>query len=539
MASDYITILNELNKTVKALNFYPKGHPNLDNVLKNCLEILKEKAVEENGLTWKVDMKGFYSGDTLIAPARGTISGLAKLFFLRRIKVLNISPDLTQTDIAGFFEVLKMEPDEVFSQGGAEKVLVKKGVAGLLLNEMNYDRLKEIQEEVEKEREAEEEAALEEGTSDQEVEEAEEEGAEEDAEEGAEEPAEQAAEPEPPIIPEAAAEVVESLNSLLDKVDKEKEYVTYNNLATEILPITTELMEENHFDETFPALYIFTKHSMPRFGLADDIREKAEEYTVQLLTGDMLNYLVLRLGQKEEKHRPALEQMILRAGVEGFNLLLDTLIATQSAQERRNIFNSLVNYGELIRPLVVERLGDEQWFVVRQMVSLLGELGGEESIEPLRKCFDHSDVRVRKEVLKSLARIPSPRSSQILKTAIQEGSRALQGQAIISLGILRDTSSVEILGEIAAKGFSENMGLRKEAVKALGIIGDEKAVPYLKKLLKKVWFGKTSHEEMRSIAVVALGKIGTEEALGAIEETSEDSTGTLYSTCKRVLEGRR
>ena len=53
------------------------------------------------------------------------------------------------------------------------------------------------------------------------------------------------------------------------------------------------------------------------------------------------------------------------------------------------------------------------------MVSLLGELGGKASLDTLEEIYDHPDARVKKEIMKSLARIPSQKSLDILLKGTQ------------------------------------------------------------------------------------------------------------------------
>ena len=96
---------------------------------------------------------------------------------------------------------------------------------------------------------------------------------------------------------------------------------------------------------------------------------------------------------------------------------------------------------------------------------------------------------------------------------------------------------MNILEAIALK--DKDLESKKEAIKALGLIGDEKAVPYLIRILfRRVWFGKKSHEGVRSLAAYSLGMIGTMEAFDAVEAASKSSGGELYSACKRILERR-
>jgi HEAT repeat protein len=272
----------------------------------------------------------------------------------------------------------------------------------------------------------------------------------------------------------------------------------------------------------------------------EELRDTASEKLKELISAETINYLIRRLAGREEPERQKIALILSYTGDEAVGLLLDALVGEREAHARRQIYNTLVKFGERIRGELEKRLADERWYAVRQIVSLLGALGGTESLDTLEAAYTHPDIRVKKEVFKSLARIPSKRSSKILMEALKDSNRSIQGQAIISLGMLKDPDAVDALGELALKRdtFSDYFEQRKEAVKALGITGDKNAVPYLTELLfKKVWFGKNNHEEMRSLAVIALGKIGGDEALEAIERTCEESAGALYSTCKKVLEG--
>ena len=114
------------------------------------------------------------------------------------------------------------------------------------------------------------------------------------------------------------------------------------------------------------------------------------------------------------------------------------------------------------------------------------------------------------------------------------------GQAIISLGVLKEVSAVDTIGEIALRkdAFSDDTDLQREAIKALGMIRDDRSVQYLKKILfRKAWFGKDTNEELRTLAAISLGKIDSPEAKNALDEVCRDSSGKLYNACKRIHEG--
>jgi len=260
-----------------------------------------------------------------------------------------------------------------------------------------------------------------------------------------------------------------------------------------------------------------------------------------ILNRDMLRYLVVRVGAKDEQMRVAIQQMLIFAGLESAELLLDAIIEAPEAITRRNLFNTIIIFGKDIRRSVEARIKNPEWFVVRQMVALLGEIGDEQALDAIEAAYENPDPRVKKEVLQAMVKLPCARSTAFLIKILDEQDLGLVSQAIISLGMLKDPVSLDVLGKIAIKWepFADTQDAKREAIKALGIIGDAKAVPYLTNVLyKKAWFGKKTNEEVRCLAAYALGMIGGPEAFGAIEEVAKNSEGELYITCKRILEGR-
>jgi hypothetical protein len=515
----------ELNKAVKMHNFYPKGHPNLDSALNNCLTLLKKGINERDEIALTLDPKGFYAEKNPIAPGNEELSALAKKFFYRRIKELSFTQRLGPGDIKELLSILKIEPEELQAKGGAEALFAAKGVSGILLNEMRYEDLMKLKKELEEKEEEEEEPGIEEE--------------EEEAAEGADEEAAAAEEAEEPEKP---AREDEGLHVLLEKLARETDLLKYNDTSVRILERARALVLDNSFEEILPVLVTFHEHSTPTSSLHADLKAIALERLDAFLEHDgTLEYLVQRIGNKIEDQRAVLQRIVMRGGERAITILLNALIDAKEASRRRNIFNFAVLFGKEIIPLIQKELDSEKWYAVRQMVALLGELKDPSTIELLEYGYRNDDLRVKKEVLKSLARIQGPASSAFLLKALDEEDPSLMTQAVISLGMLRDPSVIESLGNIALKWepFSDNQDPKREAIKALGIIGDPMARTYLTKVLfKKRWFGKRMYEEARILAANSLGMIGGEEAYQALEEVSRGSTGELYNACRRILDGR-
>ena len=522
--TNYATILIELVKAVKMHNFYPEGHPQLDATLEKAYLQLKKSVDSQGEIKWRIDQKGFYDGKNAISPNYADGTALARKLFFRKVKEIAFTPRISIHDLKVLLSAVKMEPEDIAAKGGVDVLFASLDVEGILLNELNYEDLKRLK--TEQQRKKEEEERVPEETKKK----------EEPAGESTEAQEEEKPEEEPEEEHDDTA-----LHVLLERANKENDLLKYNDLAVKIREKIEPLLAEKDIDNVFPAVMAFYGHAVASSGKTDGIRSTALEKLKSTLTREVLAYLALKAGAKENQHRGATQSILVFAGEPGAEALLDAIIEAPEAATRRNLFNALVRFGARLRPLAEARLKHEAWYVARQMVSLLGEVGGAEAIPALESAYGHSEPRVKKEVMKSFVKIGTPRATAFLVGKLQEEDPSLVAQAIISLGMLKDPASIEPLAAIASKreNFSDLIDPQKEAIKALGIIGDARAVSHLVKILsRKVWFGKKANDEVRSLAALSLGMIGTHEAMQAVMEASSDASGELQSACKRVLDGR-
>ena len=117
--------------------------------------------------------------------------------------------------------------------------------------------------------------------------------------------------------------------------------------------------------------------------------------TEQIATAPRLTSLL----RESEIDFAAVDMMVNYLGANAAKPLLDELVAAPGRGTRRALMDRLVRLGPDIAPHVLERLGDQRWFVVRNMISLLRETDA--GVEPaqLDAFVTHADARVRREVL--------------------------------------------------------------------------------------------------------------------------------------------
>lgn len=183
-------------------------------------------------------------------------------------------------------------------------------------------------------------------------------------------------------------------------------------------------------------------------------------------------------------------------------------------------------------------LENESWWVMRNSICLLGEIGQEISLPLLKNCLEDPDYRVRLETVRALEKIRSIRAVPFLSRAVADPQTEVRRAAIVALGTIGDKEAVSPLMEIFPDQEKED---RLLIISALGNIGSPQATDFLLGLmgekrprLKKI-LGE-GQKEILSALFVALGKIRDPRAAPKIEHfISQTSDDRLLAAAQRAL----
>ncbi len=249
-------------------------------------------------------------------------------------------------------------------------------------------------------------------------------------------------------------------------------------------------------------------------------------YTKPLLEG--IAHLAGAPGQRD-----AALLALQRAGEDGVEVLLDLLVAAPTIDERRGIFAALTGMKEGTDQLV-HMLGHHQWFVVRNVAELVGELGLEEAVPALARQLDHEDERVRKAVALALAKTGSRAAAEPLRRALKDKSPEVRIQA--ALGVGGRKSSALAMPLVVAMGEEEDEAVEQELMLALGRIGSPDAVQALIKFAQPggKLFGRKP-TALRVTAVEALRLAATPAAIGTLEGLEADSDKQVRAAAQTAL----
>lgn len=241
------------------------------------------------------------------------------------------------------------------------------------------------------------------------------------------------------------------------------------------------------------------------------------------------------LGQllgRERDRRAALTPVFVRAGDAGAEILIELMVGSPVASERRAFRSVLATCPAAAEPLQ-HLLEDGRWFVVRNAAELLGEMGVREADAALVATLKHPDARVRRAAAGALARLGSARGVHALQHLLGDTNAAVRQQAINGLVAARHPRSAPAL--LQALEHEADPELQHILLHALGAHPTDAAVERLAQAAQPGTLLQRKGVPYRLAAISALGDAGTAAALAALRRLQRDKDREVAAAAGRAL----
>ena len=251
----------------------------------------------------------------------------------------------------------------------------------------------------------------------------------------------------------------------------------------------------------------------------------------RVYTKSALDALVYLLP--EPKYRADAVAALRRGGAGAVEVLMDRLVAAPTMDERRSAFDALRHMTEGTDQLV-HALEHREWFVVRNVAELIGELGIEAAVPALARQLEHEDERVRKAVALALAKIGTRAAVEPLRRALHDPSPEVRMQ--VALGIGGQKSAALAMPLVVAMDEEKDETVLRELILALGRIGSPDAVQALIKCSQPAGriFGRKS-ASLRLAAVEGLRLAATPAARGTLDGLADDGDKQVRAAARAAV----
>jgi hypothetical protein len=259
---------------------------------------------------------------------------------------------------------------------------------------------------------------------------------------------------------------------LLSLLDREADAADYADLAIELEKALPEFVLHEEYELVERVFGTLARHRDPEGGRPPAQREIASEVLSRFCNRHTLLQLVRSLTGKPSPAILTGIRIFSHLGAMAIPALLSALWQEKSRPGRLLLLRVLTNLGDDVVPEIEKHLEDERWFVVRNLVWIIRELGTPELIRPLSLTVRHPDARVRRESVLALGKIGGPEAAELLLTCIDD----------------------------------DDLETRLAAIRGVGLSGLSRAVPALRPNLDLPnWHGRNS--ALLEVSIVALARL--------------------------------
>lgn len=268
------------------------------------------------------------------------------------------------------------------------------------------------------------------------------------------------------------------------------------------------------------------------------LRDAIGSFLGRLGNTDIVQSLIDSLGNAPPEKAAVIHRLIDGLGAAATRNLLLALSEEENRSRRRRVFDLICSLGPRIVPEVTGFLGDDRWYVVRNMVLLLRTVNDRTSLPAIRTIAQHPDLRVRLEAIKTLLAFDASVPRTLLEEAINDRDPKMAETAIALVGNYGIKEAVDPLLQILARRdfFGSRRPLRILAIKALGELAVPAALPKMEHLFSTSFLPWPNRSE-RKAAFESLAAYPQDARAPFVERGLRSRDPEIRNICRKLAEG--
>ena len=260
----------------------------------------------------------------------------------------------------------------------------------------------------------------------------------------------------------------------------------------------------------------------------------------RLLHRTSLRLLATRVPYTPE--RTITLELMARAGDAAVEVLVQELLNSSESQARRAYFDSIVAL-DLNATLLFDLVRDSRWFVVRNAVALLGEMGVEQADVVMLPLLTHEDDRIRIAAARALMRLGTAKAMPGLHGVIEDAHPEVRRIAAAAYGLPGHGGGgvrPHAARLAAALDKERNDDVALEMLASLGKLGSADAIQRLLRIAQPAVAAEPGERQInrdawiRIAALEALVRARGYAVMGAIESLAGDADPEVAAAVVRL-----
>jgi hypothetical protein len=333
------------------------------------------------------------------------------------------------------------------------------------------------------------------------------------------------------------------LNALFDRLEEPHDVERQSEILAVLRTLLPNLLGRGAIDAAASVLHEL-REIEGRPGVLDEQRRREvakllDEVSSPQVMGELVHALEegsvapspRQLGEFLEHLRPQALASLLRAS--------ETVTVKALQPVLRDAVGGIARRNQA---LLVELIASGDALVAAGAARLAGALQVAEAAPAIQKLLGHPDPEARLAAVEAAAEVRASTLAGALQDALVDPDRTVRIAAARALGKLRYRPAAQRFRALLTGKEMRSADITEKIAFFEGYaeLGDREAVPILDRLLNgKGLLGRREPGEVRAAAALALGKIGTPDALRALEGARGDDDAIVRSAVNRAVRDGR
>jgi HEAT repeat protein len=237
-------------------------------------------------------------------------------------------------------------------------------------------------------------------------------------------------------------------------------------------------------------------------------------------------------AERDDQRRRELVEACARLGLPAAVALSRALGGTEDRFARRIYLDAMIAMGRDSMPVVADMMDDPHWFVVRNGVAILGEIGGVHAVGLLTGALARPEPKIRRDALLALAKVGGADAGQLAFGMLGDPDPTVRVAAAAAAGSLGVARALRPL--IAMLEEEDDPDLTLAALHALGLLKDPAAVQAIERHAVGSFLRRPA-PDVRIAAYRALRHIGTPRARRLLNQAVDDRDPSVKAEVRRLL----
>jgi hypothetical protein len=310
---------------------------------------------------------------------------------------------------------------------------------------------------------------------------------------------------------------------LLDLLVIEVDPLRWRDIAQTVVAHADDLVRVGYFDQAWHLAEAVVDQAAANAERQPHARAALDQFG----RGSMMKHVTAYLRSTGDEGYERFKRLCHAMGTAVITPLAEALSTEQDARSRRRLRDILIGFGAPGRESVQRLMSSPNWEVRRTAAYLLREFGGTEGLKELIPLLTDAEPLVQREAIQGLLLNGSDEASGILLRALATASGRSRETLVNELLSTRDERAAPLFCYVVRHvDRGKFQQVYTAALTALGVFGGPDAVDALTFALRQgEWWAPLRTRRFRAAAAAALRRVGSPQALDALESASKGPRG--------------